>query len=119
MKVPTLRTRLLLLADPFTFPVEAFVDPLSEDRPGLQVIGGMASAAQGPGGNRLALDDELRQEGAVGVLLAGEPRVRAGRVAGLPPGRAARTSSPTRRTTSCASSAASRRSNGWPRWRTR
>jgi small ligand-binding sensory domain FIST len=68
---------LLLLADPFTFPVEAFISRLGEDRPGLQVIGGMASAAQGPGGNRLALDDELRHEGAVGVLLSGVPNVRA------------------------------------------
>jgi small ligand-binding sensory domain FIST len=68
---------LLLLADPFTFPVEAFLARLGEDRPGLQVIGGMASAAQGPGGNRLVLDDELRREGAVGVLLSGPPNVRA------------------------------------------
>ncbi len=68
---------LLLLADPFTFPVEAFLARLGEDRPGLQVIGGMASAAQGPGGNRLALDGELRRDGAVGVLLSGTPQVRA------------------------------------------
>jgi small ligand-binding sensory domain FIST len=68
---------LLLLTDPFTFPVEAFVAQLADDRPDLQVIGGMASAAQGPGGNRLALDGELRHEGAVGVLLGGEPHVRA------------------------------------------
>ena len=68
---------LLLLADPFTFPVEAFLARLAEDRPELQVIGGMASAAAGPGGNRLVLDGELRHEGAVGVLLGGAPRVRA------------------------------------------
>lgn len=68
---------LLLLADPFTFPVEAFLARLGEDRPGLQVIGGMASAAQGPGGNRLVLNDELHHEGAVGVLLSGAPNVRA------------------------------------------
>lgn len=68
---------LLLLADPFTFPVEAFLARLGDDRPGLQVIGGMASAAQGPGGNRLVLNDELRHDGAVGVLLSGAPNVRA------------------------------------------
>lgn len=68
---------LLLIADPFTFPVEAFLARLGEERPGLQVIGGMASAAQGPGGNRLVLDDELRRDGAVGVLLSGPPNVRA------------------------------------------
>jgi small ligand-binding sensory domain FIST len=66
---------LLLVADPFTFPVEAFLGRLAEDRPGLQVIGGMASAAQGPGGNRLVLDADVRAEGAVGVLLSGPPVV--------------------------------------------
>jgi len=64
---------LLLLADPFTFPVESFVARLAEDRPNLQVIGGMASASPGPGGNRLAFDDDLRFDGAVGVLLGGTP----------------------------------------------
>jgi small ligand-binding sensory domain FIST len=68
---------LLLLTDPFTFPVEAFITRLADDHPDLQVIGGMASAAQGPGGNRLALDGELHRDGAVGVLLSGGPRVRA------------------------------------------
>jgi small ligand-binding sensory domain FIST len=68
---------LLLLADPFSFPVEAFLHRLAEDRPGLQVIGGMASASPGPGGNRLVLDDDVRVDGAVGVLLGGAPVVRA------------------------------------------
>ncbi len=68
---------LLLFADPFTFPVETFVERLDDDHPDLQVIGGLASAATGPGANRLLLDDELRSDGAVGVLLAGAPTVRA------------------------------------------
>src|SRR5438445_8534230 len=62
---------LLLLADPFSFPVDAFLRRLDEDRPGLAVIGGLASAAARPGGNRLALDGEVSSEGAVGVLLDG------------------------------------------------
>jgi small ligand-binding sensory domain FIST len=62
---------LLLLADPFTFPVDAFLRRLDDDRPELTVIGGMASAAQGPGGNRLVLDDAVPAEGAVGVFLDG------------------------------------------------
>ena len=109
---------LLLLADPFTFPVEAFLARLGEDRPGLQVIGGMASAAHGPGGNRLVLDDELHLEGAVGVLLSGPPNVRAVVSQGCRP-IGSRSSSPMPRTTSCASSGASRRSSGSPKWPTR
>jgi small ligand-binding sensory domain FIST len=68
---------LLLLADPFTFPVEPFLDRVADEWPGLQVVGGLASAAAGPGGARLALDGDVQHEGAVGVLLRGGPRVRA------------------------------------------
>ena len=62
---------LVLLADPFSFPVDGLLRRLNEDRPGLPVIGGMASAARGPGGNRLVLDDEVVERGAVGVFVAG------------------------------------------------
>jgi small ligand-binding sensory domain FIST len=66
---------LLLLADPFTFPVDSFVRRLHDDRPELTVIGGFASAATSPGGNRLALDERVVADGAAGVLLEGA-RVR-------------------------------------------
>ena len=59
----------MTVADPFSFPGDAFLSRLDEDRPGLTAIGGMASAARGPGGNRLVLDDQVLSEGAVGVLL--------------------------------------------------
>jgi small ligand-binding sensory domain FIST len=62
---------LLLLADPFTFPVDSFLRRLNDDRPGLTVVGGCASAATRPGGNRLALDDRVVADGAVGVFLDG------------------------------------------------
>jgi small ligand-binding sensory domain FIST len=62
---------LVLLADPFSFPADAFLRRLNEDRAGLTVIGGMASAATNPGGNRLVLDTEVRRGGAVGVFLDG------------------------------------------------
>lgn len=60
---------LLLLADPFTFPVEALYEELATRHPGLPVIGGNASAAVGPGGNRLVLDRTVHTSGAVGALL--------------------------------------------------
>ncbi len=62
---------LLLLPDPFSFPVDAFLAELQRDHPHLGVLGGMASAARGPGGNRLVLDGDLVNHGAVGVLLEG------------------------------------------------
>ncbi len=64
---------LLLLADPFSFPLDGFLARLREDRPGLQVIGGAASAARGPGGNRLVLGGRVVTTGAVGVFVDGLP----------------------------------------------
>jgi small ligand-binding sensory domain FIST len=57
---------LLLLADPYSLPVDAIVDALPDGQP---VVGGLASAATGPGGNRLVLDDEVASSGGVGVVL--------------------------------------------------
>ncbi|HEY6417255.1 MAG TPA: FIST N-terminal domain-containing protein, partial [Acidimicrobiales bacterium] len=69
---------LLLLADPFSLPVDAIIDALAElEMPeasgtlSVPVVGGMASAANTPGGNRLVLDDEVRSSGGVGVVLPG------------------------------------------------
>lgn len=67
---------LVLLADPFSFPVEALYGWLAEHHPGLPVLGGNASAARGPGGNRLATGDRVEADGAVGVLLGPSVEVR-------------------------------------------
>jgi small ligand-binding sensory domain FIST len=58
---------LVLLADPFSLPIAAIVGAV--DNP---VIGGLASAAANPGGNRLVLDDEVVADGGVGVILPAE-----------------------------------------------
>jgi len=67
---------LLLFADPYTFPVDAFLERCNADTPGLRVIGGLASAAARPGGNRLVLDDRILDQGAVGVLVDNGIEVR-------------------------------------------
>ncbi|MEO7557351.1 MAG: FIST N-terminal domain-containing protein [Acidimicrobiales bacterium] len=65
---------LVLLADPFQLPVDTFVAELASTHPQLQVVGGVASAARAPGGNRLVLDSCVFTDGAVGALLpAGAP----------------------------------------------
>lgn len=56
---------LLLLADPFSFPVETFFDELID---GVQVVGGLASAGSEPGGNRLWLQGTEYRDGAIGVV---------------------------------------------------
>jgi len=57
---------LVLLADPFTFPTEDTIVAAP-----LPVIGGLASSALRPGGNRLVLDGAVHADGAVGVVLGG------------------------------------------------
>jgi small ligand-binding sensory domain FIST len=68
---------MLLVADPFTFPVDALLDQLRRDRAGLAVVGGLASAATQPGGNRLVVDDSSYSDGAVGLLLSEDVSPRA------------------------------------------
>jgi small ligand-binding sensory domain FIST len=67
---------ILTLADPFTFPVDDFLKQVNEERPGLRVVGGMASGAQQPGENPLLIGEDLRGDGAIGVLLRGPVKAR-------------------------------------------
>lgn len=68
---------LLLLADPFSFPAEEVLDHLAEAAPGVQIVGGYASAARQRGGNVLLLDDERFRDGAAGVWLPPDVAVEA------------------------------------------
>ncbi|MCU1374376.1 MAG: hypothetical protein JWO68_1662 [Actinomycetia bacterium] len=63
---------IIVLADPFSFPAEELLEGL-RDQVGvdLPVIGGLASAARGPGGNRLVLDGDIVTTGAVAVVIGG------------------------------------------------
>ena len=56
---------LLAVPDPFTFPSDALLNA----GPAVTVVGGLASAASRPGDNRLILDREVYDDGAVAVLL--------------------------------------------------
>jgi small ligand-binding sensory domain FIST len=67
---------LLMFADPFTFPVDAFLERGNADAPDLRVIGGLASAGVRAGGNRLVLNEEILDHGAVGVFVDGGVEVR-------------------------------------------
>ncbi|MFB4313001.1 FIST N-terminal domain-containing protein [Actinomadura sp. 21ATH] len=60
----------VLLADPYTFPVDAFVERSGEAMPGLPLVGGMAGGP-GQGSVRLFADGEMFEDGAVGVVLGG------------------------------------------------
>jgi small ligand-binding sensory domain FIST len=67
---------MLVLGDPFSFPADVMLQRLNEDRPGLQVVGGMASTASAPGENRLFFGSDALDQGAIAVILDGDVRVR-------------------------------------------
>ncbi|HXQ91350.1 MAG TPA: FIST N-terminal domain-containing protein [Acidimicrobiales bacterium] len=67
--IPFSPEALILVGDPYSFPAESFLDWVDTNHPGLRVVGGLASAARGPGGNRLALGTRVQTGGAVGALL--------------------------------------------------
>jgi small ligand-binding sensory domain FIST len=67
---------VLLLGDPYTCPADPLIERMTADMPGVPLLGGMASAANNPGENRLLRDDEITNFGGVGVVLSGPIRVR-------------------------------------------
>jgi len=66
---------ILLLGEPFSMPVDLYLRRFNEDHPGLPIVGGMASGATQPGGNRLVLDGEVHSSGAIGVIISGPYRL--------------------------------------------
>jgi small ligand-binding sensory domain FIST len=60
---------LILMVDPFSFPVEPLLATLADAHPGLPVIGGLASA-RGQGGTLLGREGAIAA-GAVGLALSG------------------------------------------------
>jgi small ligand-binding sensory domain FIST len=61
---------LIVLADPYTFSAEALLESLNAQRPGMPVLGGLASAAAA-GSASLFRDGEVLDGGAVAVSLEG------------------------------------------------
>ncbi len=61
----------ILLADPFSTPVNDLLTAFNRFYPGIPMAGGMASAAMRSGGNRLFINDQILDGGVVGVSLSG------------------------------------------------
>ena len=76
MPGPEDQPSFLVIGEPFTTPVEALLGQLHERYPNAPAIGGMASGAHQPGGNRLIFNGEAVEEGAVGLVLTGAVRIR-------------------------------------------
>jgi small ligand-binding sensory domain FIST len=59
----------VLLADPYSFPADAFVEQLSDALPSLPLSGGLANGLRGAGSTRLLVDGVVHDRGAVGVVI--------------------------------------------------
>jgi small ligand-binding sensory domain FIST len=66
---------VFIVGDPYSCSVDALLSRLSDELPGVSVIGGMASGASEPGENRLFYNGNDLREGGVGVMVRGGPRV--------------------------------------------
>jgi len=62
---------VILLADPYSFPVDGFVAQSNSALRGLPFVGGLASGSGGAGSARLFVDDRVVGRGAVGAVLGG------------------------------------------------
>lgn len=66
----------ILLADPFSMPVDEVLSVLADRYPGSVAIGGLAGGGHDFGENRLLLNDEVYDGGLVGLALSGRITVR-------------------------------------------
>lgn len=66
----------LLLADPYSFPADGFVERSNTTFGTLPLAGGLASGPGGAGSTRLVVDGRVVARGAVGVMLGGDLSAR-------------------------------------------
>jgi small ligand-binding sensory domain FIST len=65
----------IMLAEPFSTPAAYLLTFLQEKFPFAPVLGGMASGARNPGENFLFFNDQVVEEGCVGVMVHGAVRL--------------------------------------------
>lgn len=67
----------LMIADPFSTPIDEVLGAFDRVDGALPVVGGLASAAAQPSENRLLLDGAVLESGVVGLILDSDAPVRA------------------------------------------
>ncbi len=65
------QSKLIAIAEPFEFPMDGLLERFNEDRPDVEILGGMASGALSPDESRLLLNSETFQKGAVVIRTSG------------------------------------------------
>lgn len=70
------RPTLILLADPFSTPMDEVLSLIADQCPGSIAVGGMAGGGHDLGQNRMLFNDEIYDGGLVGVAVAGPVGIR-------------------------------------------
>ncbi len=66
---------MVVLADPYTYPVDAALGHWAERWPDVSVLGGLSSGAPMPGGNRIVVDGGVHRDGAAALIVGGSANV--------------------------------------------
>jgi small ligand-binding sensory domain FIST len=67
---------LLMLADPFSIPMDEVLSGMADHCPGSVAIGGMAGGGHDEGENRLLLNEGVYENGLIGVAISGAVSIR-------------------------------------------
>lgn len=66
---------MVVLADPYSYPVDAALGHWAELWPDVSVLGGLSSGAPMPGGNRIVVDGSVHRDGAAALIVGGSANV--------------------------------------------
>ncbi|MXV87101.1 MAG: hypothetical protein F4117_13440 [Acidimicrobiales bacterium] len=66
---------MIVLADPYSYPVDAALGHWAERWPDVSVLGGLSSGAPMPGGNRIVVDGGVHRDGAAALIVGGSATV--------------------------------------------
>ena len=66
---------MIVLADPYSYPVDAALGHWAERWPDVSVLGGLSSGAPMPGGNRIIVDGGVHRDGAAALIVGGSATV--------------------------------------------
>ena len=66
---------MIVLADPYSYPVDAALGHWAERWPDVSVLGGLSSGAPMPGGNHIVVDGGVHRDGAAALIVGGSAAV--------------------------------------------
>jgi len=74
--LPAAGEPMLLVADPYSFPADAFLEGVEGRFGGAVAVGGLASGGEGPGEHAFICGRRVMRHGAVAVTVAGDVQLR-------------------------------------------